>query len=222
MSRAIVTALFALFTVATAHGAVLAVGEVRDEAGVASGAVASYWVLKLAIVAAFTFFIARRPRSRRPSRDPVAIAACVTAILAVVLVEPPGTGTDTALVIAGNLLTLASCAFLLASVLALGRCFGVLPEVRGLVTRGPYRLVRHPVYLGEIGALAGWVLAAPTVRNAVAGTAVVCAQAVRMRLEERALTAEFPEYAEYAARTPRFFPRPALAPSTRVARQEAA
>ena len=30
-----------------------------------------------------------------------------------------------------------------------------VPEARGLVTRGPYRLVRHPIYLGEYVGRAG-------------------------------------------------------------------
>jgi protein-S-isoprenylcysteine O-methyltransferase Ste14 len=92
-------------------------------------------------------------------------------------------------------------------VLALGRCFGVLPEVRGLVTRGPYSVVRHPVYLGELGACAGLVLAAPTPWNVGVAAVFTAAQFVRMRLEERALGSEFPEYRSYAARTPRLVPR---------------
>jgi protein-S-isoprenylcysteine O-methyltransferase Ste14 len=43
----------------------------------------------------------------------------------------------------------------LASLLALGRLFGIWPALRGLVMRGPYRLVRHPMYLaymiGDVG-----------------------------------------------------------------------
>jgi protein-S-isoprenylcysteine O-methyltransferase Ste14 len=35
----------------------------------------------------------------------------------------------------------------------LGRSFSILPARRDIVVRGPYRLVRHPVYLAELGML---------------------------------------------------------------------
>jgi hypothetical protein len=119
----------------------------------------------------------------------------------------PAANTPQGLLVGGELLALASCGWLLVSVLFLGRCFGVLPEARGLVTSGPYRLVRHPVYLGEIGACAGLAIAAPRPGNVVALSAVIAAQFVRMSMEERALSAAFPGYARYAARTGRLLPR---------------
>jgi protein-S-isoprenylcysteine O-methyltransferase Ste14 len=53
------------------------------------------------------------------------------------------------------LVTLAAC-LSLASLLSLGRRFGVRPALRGLATRGPYRLVRHPMYLSYMIADIGY------------------------------------------------------------------
>ncbi len=55
------------------------------------------------------------------------------------------------------LVTLAAC-LSLASMLSLGRWFGVWPALRGLATRGPYRLMRHPMYLAYVLADIGYNL----------------------------------------------------------------
>ncbi|HXJ82153.1 MAG TPA: methyltransferase [Candidatus Methylomirabilis sp.] len=55
------------------------------------------------------------------------------------------------------LVTLAAC-LSLASLLSLGRRFGVRPAVRGLATKGAYRLVRHPMYLAYVLADIGYNL----------------------------------------------------------------
>jgi protein-S-isoprenylcysteine O-methyltransferase Ste14 len=55
------------------------------------------------------------------------------------------------------LVTLAACLGF-ASLLSLGRRFGVWPALRGLATRGPYRLVRHPMYLAYVLADFGFNL----------------------------------------------------------------
>ncbi|HEX5225276.1 MAG TPA: methyltransferase [Solirubrobacteraceae bacterium] len=167
---------------------------------------ATYDLLRTGVVVAFALFTIGRAAPREPARNPGALIVCAAAMIAVVAFAGPGPGVPSGLVIAGELLAVAFCVWLLVSVSFLGRCFGVLPEARGLVTSGPYRLVRHPVYLGELGACAGLALAAPSAANGLVMCGFVVAQWVRMGMEERALRAAFPEYAAYARRTPRLFP----------------
>jgi protein-S-isoprenylcysteine O-methyltransferase Ste14 len=207
VSRWIVTGVFITLTIATAIGAVAAWNDAFTDPALRAFAEAGYASLRTAIVLAFSLFVFTRGPSRRPSRDPVAFAACVAAVGGIVLLEGPPETAATSLVIAGDIIAFAACIWLLVSVVSLGRCFGVLPEARGLVTRGPYRVVRHPVYLGELAACAGLMLAAPTARNFLVGIVFFAAQAVRMRLEERELEEQFPEYRRYAALTPRLVPR---------------
>jgi protein-S-isoprenylcysteine O-methyltransferase Ste14 len=216
MSRVLVTAIFLAVTGLTAVKAIGRIDEVfAADGGARAWAITGYWVLKTAIIAAFSYFVAVRSEPRKKSRNPVAVLAFLVALGAVALMREPADSSSTTLVLVGDFIALAACVWLLASVLTLGRCFGILPEARGLVTRGPYAIVRHPVYLGEFGTFAGLLIAAPTAWNFAAVLAFCVGQAVRMRLEEEALTEEFPEYAGYAARTPAVVPglrRPAPRP----------
>jgi protein-S-isoprenylcysteine O-methyltransferase Ste14 len=132
--------------------------------------------------------------------------ACAVAMTAVVVLGNPPADVPRGLVLMGDAVAVGFCGWLLISVSFLGRCFGVLPEARGLVTRGPYAIVRHPVYLGEIGATTGLVIAAPTTVNVAVLAALAAAQVIRIRLEERALTAAFPAYSDYARNVPRLLP----------------
>jgi protein-S-isoprenylcysteine O-methyltransferase Ste14 len=63
-----------------------------------------------------------------------------------------------------QLLGLAIC---VASFLALGRSFGFVAADRGLVRRGPYAVVRHPIYASYLLLQCGYVLQSPSVRNAL-------------------------------------------------------
>jgi protein-S-isoprenylcysteine O-methyltransferase Ste14/Flp pilus assembly pilin Flp len=207
MGRRAVIAAFAILTSAAAAAAVdSVVHALRDSSGRAWLDVA-YLVLKLAVVVAFTVLVVRRGPARERTHSAKAYLACAASMAGVLPLERPDASVATGMVVGGELFALVAVAWMLASTLALGRCFGVLPEARGLVTRGPYRFVRHPLYLGEFGACAGLVFASPSGRNLVAAAVFGIAQTVRMEMEEAELTRQFPEYKAYAALTPRLIPR---------------
>jgi protein-S-isoprenylcysteine O-methyltransferase Ste14 len=206
-ARAVVPALFAIAAAGKAFHSVGVFDHAVSQPTTRACLVALYALLQTSVALAFAVFTVSRAVPRKSARSPVAFVACAAAIAGVLAFEQPAEGTPEALMLMGEIVAIGSCAWLLVSVCFLGRCFGVLPEARGLVTRGPYSVVRHPVYLGEIGACAGLALAAPSPTNAFVLGTLVLAQAVRMHLEEQAVAAAFPEYAAYALRTPRLFPR---------------
>ncbi len=76
----------------------------------------------------------------------------------------------------------------------------------GLVTTGPYRFVRHPIYAGLLVMLAGVLVGHHDVAAIVAVACVAVGLVVRMVAEERAVVLAYPEYAGYAARTKRIIP----------------
>ena len=97
----------------------------------------------------------------------------------------------------------------LAATLALfrlGRSFSILPAARRLIDDGPYAVVRHPLYLAEELAVIGLFLHHAGFAAAALAIVHFLLQLDRMRHEERVLTAAFPAYAAYAARTARLLP----------------
>lgn len=72
--------------------------------------------------------------------------------------------------------------------LAMGESFAVLPARRDIVSRGPYRLVRHPAYAGELVMIFACALSNPSLATALVLVAVVPFVALRIDAEERLLS----------------------------------
>jgi protein-S-isoprenylcysteine O-methyltransferase Ste14 len=135
------------------------------------------------------------------------VALLGTFLLNVVAYLPVDDTASTSTLLASSAITVVGTLFTIWSLATLGRCFGLLPEVRGLVLRGPYKLVRHPVYLGEVIASLGILVAKPHPLIAATLLAFIVLQYWRTVYEERALAAAYPsEYPAYRAKVPRLVP----------------
>jgi protein-S-isoprenylcysteine O-methyltransferase Ste14 len=98
-----------------------------------------------------------------------------------------------------SLISAVGLVVVVASKMALGRSFGLVPANRGVVVRGPYGFVRHPIYLGYLITHVAFFLAQPTIWNAAViivgdGTLIV-----RALMEERVLSRDA-AYASYCRR----------------------
>lgn len=85
----------------------------------------------------------------------------------------------------------------------------VLPEPRSdarLTARGPYRLIRHPMYAGLLLFGLALVLAAPLWWRWLIWLALLIDLVVKLTYEERMLAARFPDYVAYQRRTARLIP----------------
>lgn len=93
----------------------------------------------------------------------------------------------------------AGIALAILSLTYLGRSFAILPNLREIVIRGPYRIVRHPAYVGELIAVTSCCIARIWWASGVALLLSVAALVVRIRIEESVLEYT-PEYREYSAK----------------------
>ncbi len=84
--------------------------------------------------------------------------------------------------------------------LTLRRSFGIVPANRGVKADGPYRLVRHPMYLGYVTVHIGFLLLSPNLWNLMVYGVSFAIQIVRIRAEERLLGLD-PAYAAFQERT---------------------
>jgi protein-S-isoprenylcysteine O-methyltransferase Ste14 len=151
------------------------------------------------------FAVRRVPQLTAPGFHPRFTAVAGT-FLGVGMVLLPLQELSYALYLGSLLLIIGGTGLAIYAALVLGRSISIVPEARRLVTWGPYALVRHPLYLGEILAIAGVGLQYLSAW-ALLLWALVCAfQLQRMKYEEQLLFQAFPKYGDYMARTARLMP----------------
>lgn len=112
--------------------------------------------------------------------------------------------------LAGLVLTAAGCIFAVWARMTLGSNWSGRATVKAgheLIVKGPYALVRHPIYTGFLLALAGTVLASSQWRSLIGFGVIVLALLVKMSQEESLMMQTFPQdYAEYRRRVKALIP----------------
>jgi protein-S-isoprenylcysteine O-methyltransferase Ste14 len=80
------------------------------------------------------------------------------------------------------------------------------PTEGGLVTTGPFKFIRHPIYASVIYFILASVISHPLMLNIF--LVIVCCLGVTIRIysEEKLILTKYPEYSDYAKRTKRIVP----------------
>ena len=97
--------------------------------------------------------------------------------------------------------------FSLWGLLHLGRSFGVFVTLRKVVVTGPYKWVRHPMYLGWVCLFVGFALANFSWAYLLLVIVHITLILYRANLEETQLAMLSEEYRQYTKRTPFIFPK---------------
>lgn len=133
----------------------------------------------------------------------IAVLATLTPfVLPVLHGQQPGAGRQ----LAADVLLVTGTSWSVWSLRYLGKNLSVIAQAREVADGGPYRLVRHPLYAGEIVSALGLALAAGTVAALAVWVALAGMQAYRARCEEQVLLRSLPGYGEYRARTAALLP----------------
>ena len=179
-------------------------------AGVVSAASALRWVYAILMCAFYGLIIwcyLRRGPAVASSGLTLASVVAVIATFApfpfpLLHHKPPGLAVQ----VIADLLLVAGTTWALWALRSLGRNLSIIAQARQIAERGPYRLVRHPLYLGEMVSLLGLAVAAGSSAAFAAWAAFVAMQVYRARREEQVLLAALPGYQAYRARTAALVP----------------
>lgn len=124
--------------------------------------------------------------------------------------DSPYGGASEVIGLVGLALIMTGSAVLLFSFLKLGNSLTALPiprEQGQLVTTGLYSRVRHPIYFGLLVMGFGVILDAGYWPQIIVYMLLYALLNTKAEFEESLLREKYPQYKQYAEKTPRFFPR---------------
>lgn len=111
--------------------------------------------------------------------------------------------------VSGDVVLFAGLLIALWARITIGRNWSArvtLKEDHELIQRGPYRVVRHPIYSGLLLMILGTAILAGQVGGFVVLAFCFGGLWVKLRREEALLSQHFPEYPEYKRRTSALVP----------------
>ena len=152
---------------------------------------AAFFVEQMWVVIAYLIRRPARAVSRRMSDWLLAFGGTFGGVL----FRPDGLHPQWGLT-AGLVVQLFGLAICVTSFLSLGRSFGFVAADRGLVKRGPYAIVRHPIYASYLFLQAGYLLQSISIRNALVMVFASGCNVGRTMAEDRMLATN-EEYDEY-------------------------
>ena len=180
--------LAAAFLLATLPGA-------RELKFSLAGAANMVWLTGAAIMAVMS--LARfAPRSATVNLRTIAASGAM--LILPCFMRPTNLSTG-ALATTGLILELLGVVMTQVARVYMGRSFGILPANRGIVSKGPFRWVRHPIYFGWLILSIGYAMSYPNDRNVMLIVATLPFMVWRIDQEEAHLSAD-PEYRRYMDR----------------------
>jgi protein-S-isoprenylcysteine O-methyltransferase Ste14 len=149
--------------------------------------------------------------SRRDRLTAWALVAGQFTLLGLVVLLPAGHtwSLPPAVALGCRVAAVAGLVVMVVAATALGRGLTAAPlpnQHARLRTGGLYRYVRHPIYSGLLLFALAQSLTSGSPWVGLSYVLLVLLIGVKARWEERHLAARFPDYPEYARRTPRFVP----------------
>ena len=160
-----------------------------------AGAANIVWLVGAAVMAVVSF---ARFAPRSTTVNLRTIAASGGMLLLPWFMRPTHASTG-ALATTGLIFELFGVTLTQVSRIYMGRSFGVLPANRGIVSKGPFRWVRHPIYFGWLILSIGYAMSFASERNVLLIAFTLPFMVWRISQEEKHLSAD-PEYRRYMDR----------------------